>query len=139
MFRTEFLYFERGAQLTEEEQYALYAAVASQAVALVERLAKQAAFFSVGMNNLTQTLTCVQRQQTGTADFPEAVQTVLKQVLDIARKEGIPVILCGEAAADSAFVRRAATWGADAVSVAPGEMATLKQALAAMRSSEKAP
>lgn len=49
------------------------------------------------------------------------------------------MILCGEVAADSAFVRRAATWGADAVSVAPGEMAPLKQALAAMRSSEKAP
>jgi phosphotransferase system enzyme I (PtsP) len=74
------------------------------AVYLADRLAKRAAFLSVGSNDLVQYLLAVDRNNERVADVYEsyhpAVINALQHVAMAAEKEGKPVSLCGELASD---------------------------------------
>ncbi len=74
------------------------------AVLMAEELAREAAFFSVGTNDLTQYLHAADRvnpavQAYFTPDSP-AVMRALRMVVEAAGRHRIPVSICGESAGD---------------------------------------
>ncbi len=73
-------------------------------VLLAEEFAKEADFFSIGTNDLTQYLLAVDRGNKKIADkysyFHPAVLSAIKHIIDAAHKENIKAGMCGEMAGD---------------------------------------
>ena len=75
------------------------------AVAIAAQLAREASFFSIGTNDLVQYVMAADRTNARVATIADplqpAVLRMLGQTIDAARRQGIPVTLCGELAADT--------------------------------------
>ena len=104
------------------------------AVAVAPDLFRDAAFFSIGSNDLTQYVTATARDGTmmeglGRADHP-AVMRLIAQVAQYGREAGIPVSLCGDMASEPAHLSALIGAGLRALSVAPARVARVKAALA---------
>ena len=88
---------------------------------IADLLAQEAAFFSIGTNDLTQYTLAVDRGNPDVAPlythFHPAVLRSIRHVIHAARNAGIPVGMCGEAAADPALIPLLLTWGLDEFSV----------------------
>ncbi len=90
---------------------------------IADILAKEADFFSIGTNDLTQYTMSVDR---GNADvaylystFQPSVLRSIKHIIECGRKEGIPVGMCGEAAADPLMIPLLISFGLTEFSVNP--------------------
>jgi len=74
------------------------------AALLADRLAPITDFFSIGTNDLTQYTMAADRENPSvaylTSELPESVRRLIRSVCSAARREGIPVGVCGELAAD---------------------------------------
>ncbi len=74
------------------------------AALIAEHIAKQADFFAVGTNDLTQYTLAVDRGNEQVSDlfrpFHPAVLRLLERIISTGRAARIPVSLCGEMAAD---------------------------------------
>ncbi|MFW5996845.1 MAG: phosphoenolpyruvate--protein phosphotransferase [Lentisphaeria bacterium] len=74
------------------------------AVNMIEELAEEADFLSIGSNDLIQYLLAVDRTNEDIQDFYKpfhpAVLRVLKRIVEVADAKGVPVSLCGEIATD---------------------------------------
>lgn len=88
-----------------------------------DMLAKEAAFFSIGTNDLTQYTMSVDR---GNADvsylystYQPAVLRSIKTIIENGRAAGIPVGMCGEAAADPLMIPLLISFGLTEFSVNP--------------------
>lgn len=72
------------------------------AVAVADRLARDAAFFSIGTNDLTQYVMAADRGNAGVAQLADALQPavlhMVAQTATAAHAAGIPVGMCGELA-----------------------------------------
>ena len=94
------------------------------AAVLSDELAREADFFSVGTNDLTQYTLALDRQNGSLDRFgdPEqkAVLRLVEQTARNAHAAGIPVGVCGEMAADGAFIGKFLQMGIDELSVSPG-------------------
>ncbi|MCU7939280.1 MAG: phosphoenolpyruvate--protein phosphotransferase [gamma proteobacterium symbiont of Bathyaustriella thionipta] len=70
----------------------------------MRRIASMVDFISIGTNDLIQYLMAVDRNNANVADLYEslnpAVLTAIKQVIDQAHQENVPVSVCGEMAGD---------------------------------------
>ncbi len=93
------------------------------AAILADVLAKEADFFSIGTNDLTGYTMAVDR---GNADvaylysaFSPAVLRILRHIISEGKKAGIPVGMCGEAAADPLLIPLLISFGLDEYSVNP--------------------
>ena len=93
------------------------------AAILADVLAKEADFFSIGTNDLTGYTMAVDR---GNADvaylysvFSPAVLRMLRHIISEGKKAGIPVGMCGEAAADPLLIPLLISFGLDEYSVNP--------------------
>lgn len=93
------------------------------AAILADVLAKEADFFSIGTNDLTGYVMAVDR---GNADvaylysaFSPAVLRMLRHIISEGKKAGIPVGMCGEAAADPLLIPLLISFGLDEYSVNP--------------------
>ena len=93
------------------------------AAILADVLAKEADFFSIGTNDLTGYIMAVDR---GNADvaylysaFSPAVLRMLRHIISEGKKAGIPVGMCGEAAADPLLIPLLISFGLDEYSVNP--------------------
>ena len=90
---------------------------------IADILAKEADFFSIGTNDLTQYTMSVDR---GNADvaylystFQPAVLRSIKHIIECGRNAGIPVGMCGEAAADPLMIPLLISFGLTEFSVNP--------------------
>ena len=93
-----------------------------------------AAFFSIGSNDLTQYVMAASRDNHALAALNDpthpAVLRLIAQVAAHGASIGRKVSLCGDAAAEPAYVAALLTAGLRALSVAPSALARVKQAIA---------
>lgn len=93
------------------------------AAVLSDLLAKEADFFSIGTNDLTQYTLALDRQGSNVAgDFSDATEAVLRLIefsVKNAHENGISVGVCGEMASDTSLMPRLLEAGVDEFSVSP--------------------
>ena len=90
---------------------------------IADMLAKEADFFSIGTNDLTGYTMAVDRGNAKVAylysAFQPAVLRSIRQIIAAAKEAGIPVGMCGEAAADPLMIPLLMSFGLDEYSVNP--------------------
>lgn len=88
---------------------------------MADALAKEAAFFSIGTNDLTGYTMAVDRGNAEVAylysTYNPAVLRAIKRIIECGKKEGIMVGMCGEAAADFKLIPLLLAFGLDEFSV----------------------
>lgn len=96
-----------------------------------EDLAKEAAFFSVGTNDLTQYTLAIDRQNAKLEPFLNtrhpALLKLLGRIVEAAHKEGIWAGICGELGADPEMTETFLSMGYDELSVSPGFILGLRK------------
>jgi len=104
------------------------------AVAIAPELFGDAAFFSIGSNDLTQYVTAASRDGGAVAALNDpshpAVIRLISQVTAFGRARNIPVSLCGDMASEPRHLAALIRAGVTALSVAPARIARVKAALA---------
>jgi phosphocarrier protein FPr len=111
------------------------------AAAMLSRtLAREAAFFSIGTNDLTQYVLAAERGNAGVASLADglhpAVLRAIAATVDGASAEGRPVAVCGELASDLPAVPILLGLGVAELSVAPPAVPRVKQAVRGTSMSE---
>ena len=100
---------------------------------MADRLASEAAFFSVGTNDLTQYLLAADRTNPELAASQDplhpAVLRAIAQLTDAAHRAGIPVAVCGEMAGDPVGAVVLVGLGIDELSMDPSAFGSVKRAL----------
>lgn len=103
------------------------------AVLISDLLAKEVEFFSIGTNDLTGYTMAVDRgnsKVSGLYDtFQPAVLRAIEMTIKNAKKEGIQVGMCGEAAADIRLIPLLLEWGLDEFSVTPSSILQTRKAI----------
>jgi phosphoenolpyruvate-protein phosphotransferase (PTS system enzyme I) len=93
-----------------------------------------AAFYSIGSNDLTQYTMAAARDVGAVADLNDtgnpAVMSLITRTVKAARARGVEVSLCGDAAADTHLTKTLLATGLTVLSVAPVAVARLKAAIA---------
>lgn len=101
------------------------------AVMLVDLLAKEADFFSIGTNDLIQFTLAVDRTNELITDMFQphhpAVLNMINQTVMAAHREGIPVAVCGEMSADPMSVLLLVGLGIDELSMTPWSVMATKK------------
>ena len=96
-----------GATLAEHVPLGMMIEIPSCAI-IADALAKEADFFSIGTNDLTQYTLAVDRGNKKVASlyshYHPAVIRLISHVIDCAHRNGIPCGMCGEAAGDPGFI-----------------------------------
>ena len=86
-----------------------------------DMLAQEAAFFSIGTNDLTQYMLAVDRGNENVAylysPLHPSVLRAIKRIIECAKEKNIEVGMCGEAAASPAMIPLLLTFGLDEFSV----------------------
>ncbi|MBO6127779.1 MAG: phosphoenolpyruvate--protein phosphotransferase [Pseudobutyrivibrio sp.] len=108
-----------------DENIELGCMVETAAASLIaDILAKEVDFFSIGTNDLTQYTMSVDRGNANVAylysTFQPAVLRSIKNIIEAGKKEGIPVGMCGEAAANPLMIPLLISFGLTEYSVNPG-------------------
>ncbi|MDR2136689.1 MAG: phosphoenolpyruvate--protein phosphotransferase [Synergistaceae bacterium] len=101
------------------------------AAVISDILAKEADFFSLGTNDLTQYTLAVDRQNQSLDDFcdphHEAVLRLIERTVDSAHAAGIWAGICGELGADESMTERLVEMGIDELSVTPPAILPLRK------------
>lgn len=94
-------------------------------------LAKESDFFSIGTNDLIQYTMAADRgnSQMGYlySVFKLSVLRAIRHTISCAKAEGIPVEMCGEAAADPLLIPLLISYGLDSFSVSPTSVLTIRK------------
>ncbi len=97
---------------------------------MAEILADEVTFFSIGTNDLTQYMLAIDRSNRKVAHLYQplhpAVLRIIKYVVDVGRKKGIKVFMCGEMASDPANMPILLGMGLDELSMAPQSIPDVK-------------
>jgi phosphotransferase system enzyme I (PtsI) len=100
-------------------------------------------FFSIGSNDLTQYVTAAGRDIGAVADLADplnpAVMRLIASVARHGRESGRGVSLCGDAGGEPRVIGALLRAGLRSLSVAPGSVAVVKQAIAAVDLREAMP
>lgn len=104
------------------------------AVMVADELAKEASFFSIGTNDLTQYTLAVDRQSVAGLDkfydfHHPAVMRMIKMTVQSAHKAGIWAGICGELAADLTLTEQFLKMGVDELSVSPRSILPVRNAV----------
>ena len=90
---------------------------------MADVLARHCDFFSIGTNDLTQYIMAADRGNASVAylykTYDPAVLRALRSIISAGKKAGIPVGMCGEAAADPMLIPLLISFGLDEFSVGP--------------------
>ena len=101
------------------------------AVMIVDKLAKEVDFFSIGTNDLIQFTLAVDRTNELITDMFQphhpAVLSMIYQTVQAAHREGIPVAVCGEMSADPMSVLLLVGLGVDELSMTPWSVMSTKK------------
>ena len=104
------------------------------AALIADLLAKEADFFSIGTNDLTQYVMAADRgnKKVSALDVPcqPAVLRVIRSIIDAGHRAGIPVGMCGEAAADPNMIPLLLCFGLDEFSVNPSVILQTRKLIA---------
>ena len=96
------------------------------AALISDLLAKEAAFFSIGTNDLTGYTMAVDRGNAKVSHLYDVTQPAVLRAIEMtiknAKAAGIPVGMCGEAAADERLIPKLLEWGLDEFSVTPSSI-----------------
>lgn len=96
------------------------------AALISDLLAKEAAFFSIGTNDLTGYTMAVDRGNAKVSHlydaFHPSVLRAIEMTIKNAKAAGIMVGMCGEAAADTNLIPKLVEWGLDEFSVTPSSI-----------------
>lgn len=110
------------------------------AAAIAPQLARRAAFFSIGTNDLAQYTMAADRTNARVAaladPFQPAVLRLIQQAVQAAREAGIGATLCGELAADPLATPLLIGLGLEEFSVSPPLIPELKSAIARTSAAE---
>ena len=103
------------------------------AVMLSDQLAREAAFFSIGTNDLSQYTMAIDRQNALLDEFfephSEAVLRMIRMTVENGHKAGIWVGICGELGADLDLTADFLKMGVDELSVSPGRVLPLRKVI----------
>ena len=98
---------------------------------MADVLAKEAAFFSIGTNDLTQYTLAIDRQNAKLDSFynphHEAVLRLIQMTVENAHKAGIWAGICGELGADTTLTETFLRMGFDELSVSPSMILKVRQ------------
>ena len=119
----------QGIEIGEPEQGIM---IETPAAALIsEELAKEADFFSIGTNDLTQYTLAVDRQNTKLDEFSDshhpAILRMISMVVENAHRAGIWAGICGELGADQSLTREFLAMGVDELSVSPESILSIRK------------
>jgi phosphotransferase system enzyme I (PtsI) len=110
------------------------------AAATADLLAREAAFFSLGTNDLIQYALAVDRGNESVAYLYQplhpAVLRMLRFVVRAGRDRGIDVSICGEMAGDPSLTRMLVGLGIREMSVQPRSIAALRETIRRLDSAE---
>ena len=115
--------------------------IETPAAALIsDRLAPLVDFFSIGTNDLTQYVLAMDRQNAALDPFRdphhEAVMRLIRMTAENARKNRIPVGICGELARDLTLTKSFVEMGIGELSVSPPYVLSLRKAICEMNLKE---
>ena len=103
------------------------------AVFLADKLAREADFFSIGTNDLTQYTLAADRGNSRVSYlcsyFQPALLRAVHAAASQAKRAGIPVGMCGEAAGDPLMTPLLLAFGLDEFSVSPAAVLPIRQAI----------
>ena len=109
------------------------------AAILADRLAPMTDFFSIGTNDLIQYTLAADRENPSvtylTRPLPESVRRLIRTVCTAARREGVPVSVCGELAADTVETKFLIDAGVTKLSVTPPSILRVRESV--MRESSR--
>lgn len=101
------------------------------AALIADLLAKEAAFFSIGTNDLTQYTLAVDRGNAKVENLyttlHPAVLRSIRSIIRAAKEAKIPVGMCGEAAADPALIPLLLEFGLDEMSVSASSILKIRK------------
>ncbi|MDO5344120.1 MAG: phosphoenolpyruvate--protein phosphotransferase [Lachnospiraceae bacterium] len=108
--------------------------IETPAAALIsDLLAKEVDFFSIGTNDLSQYTLAIDRQNSRLDSFFDphhpAILRLIRTVIENGHKEGCWVGICGELAADLELTEAFLDMGIDELSVAPGMVLAVREAV----------
>jgi phosphocarrier protein FPr len=110
------------------------------AAMLIEQLAKEADFFSIGTNDLTQYVLAADRVNAELTNFQDAlhpaVLRLIRQITVAAHRLGRKVTVCGEAASDTLASRVLVGFGVAELSVTPSRIPAIKAGIRGVAKSE---
>ena len=110
------------------------------AVLISDLLAREVDFFSIGTNDLTGYTMAVDRGNANVSrlydTFQPAVMRAIAITIKNAKKAGIQVGMCGEAASDIKLIPKLIEWGLDEFSVSPGSILQTRKTICEYSSSE---
>jgi phosphotransferase system enzyme I (PtsI) len=109
-------------------------------VMIADGLAREADFFSVGTNDLTQYMLACDRQSDGLERHCDprhpAVLRAVKMAADAAHRAGIRIGVCGEMASDKSLLPALIAMGIDEVSVPPAQVLAVRAEIRKQRAGE---
>jgi phosphotransferase system enzyme I (PtsI) len=107
------------------------------AAAITPELFSDAAFFSIGSNDLTQYVTASARDDAGVAALNDPSHpAVLRLIANVAAhglEHDIPVSLCGDMASEPKHLKSLLEAGLRSISIAPSALGRIKTAIAAIK------
>lgn len=130
---------KEGVELPENVKIGLMIEVPSAAI-MADALAKEADFFSIGTNDLTQYTTAVdrgnERIQRLYSHYNPGVIRLIEHTISCAHKNGIPCCMCGEAAGDLYFVPALLGMGLDEFSISATKITKVRKLLSELSYAE---
>ena len=98
---------------------------------IIEKIADEVDFFSIGTNDLIQYLMAVERKDQFSSDYfsyyHPAVIRVINQIVSVAKAKNKPVNICGEMASDPYLPLMFLAMGIDALSMNPASIPIIKK------------
>jgi len=124
--------------LSFSEDVELGIMIETPAAAIIsDMLAPMVDFFSIGTNDLTQYTLAIDRQNPKLEEFcdthHEAIMRLIEFSVQNAHKHGAWVGICGELGADTTLTKRFLEMGVDELSVSPGFVLKVREAVRNIR------